>query len=204
LLTQSPADRLNYFKQYTVAHPALDQADKAIWSALREPAGAALVFIFGPTGVGKTTLLSHIATRLTEQVLPTLGQDRGRLPVVRLDAVASATRPFKWFDFYRRALMAVDEPLLEYKVGASRNRLALEEGRGKRWVSRRSMDVADLRLAWEHALLHRHPCAVLIDEAQHMAKTASGAKLLDQLDHLKSLALMSQTVHVMYHQKATL
>lgn len=195
LLTQSPADRLSYFKAYTVAHPALDQADKAVWSALREPAGAALVFVFGPTGVGKTTLLSHIEASLTVQALPTLEQDRGWIPVVKLQAVASAVHPFKWSDFYKRALMAVDEPLLEYKIGASRDELSRR--RARLWTARRSMDVADLRLAWEQALLHRHPTAVLIDEAQHMARTASGAKLQDQLDHLKSLAIMSQTVHVL-------
>jgi flagellar biosynthesis GTPase FlhF len=39
---------------------ALKQADQAVWNALREPAGAALIFVVGPTGVGKTTLLAHI------------------------------------------------------------------------------------------------------------------------------------------------
>jgi flagellar biosynthesis GTPase FlhF len=53
LLNESPASRLNYFKAYTVAHPALKQADQAVWNALREPAGAALIFVVGPTGVGK-------------------------------------------------------------------------------------------------------------------------------------------------------
>lgn len=61
LLNESGASRLDYFKAYTVAHPALKQADQAVWNALREPAGAALIFVVGPTGVGKTTLLAHIA-----------------------------------------------------------------------------------------------------------------------------------------------
>jgi flagellar biosynthesis GTPase FlhF len=56
LVHQSSQVRLDYFKAYTVAHPALKQADQAVWNALREPAGASLIFIFGPTGVGKTTL----------------------------------------------------------------------------------------------------------------------------------------------------
>ena len=66
LLHQSPQIRLDYFKAYTVAHPALKQADQAVWNALREPAGASLVFVFGPTGVGKTTLLAQIEKRLMD------------------------------------------------------------------------------------------------------------------------------------------
>ncbi|HLJ36015.1 MAG TPA: hypothetical protein VKU38_20315, partial [Ktedonobacteraceae bacterium] len=61
-------------------------------------------------------------------------------------------------------------------------------------------NVDELRLAFESALTYRQPRAVLLDEAQHLAKLARGSKLLDQLDHLKSVAVMSQTVYVRYHQ----
>ena len=36
LLHQSLQARLDYFKGYTVAHPALKQADQAVWNALRQ------------------------------------------------------------------------------------------------------------------------------------------------------------------------
>ena len=92
LLEQAPSARLDYFKGYTIAHPALSGAFNAVWNALREPAGTLLIFVFGPTGVGKTTLLAHIEKRLIEQALPTLEQDRSHLPVVKLEAVA----PLQW------------------------------------------------------------------------------------------------------------
>ena len=38
----------------------------------------------------------------------------------------------------------------------------------------------------------------MIDEAQHLAKIASGRRLLDQLDVIKSIANRTQTVHVLY------
>ena len=100
LLEQPAQARLDYFKAYTVAHPALIRADQAVWHALREPAGALLVFVFGPTGVGKTTLLAHVEKRLLERAGPRLEQDPGYLPVVRLESVAPAVGQFKWRDFY--------------------------------------------------------------------------------------------------------
>lgn len=116
LLDQPKEVRLAYFKAYTVAHPLLDQADKAVWNALREPAGALLVFVFGPTGIGKTTLLTHIEKRLVEHALPRMREDQNHVPVLRLDAVAPAIQQFRWADYYQRALMGLREPLIEHKM----------------------------------------------------------------------------------------
>ncbi len=199
LLEQPKEARLDYFKAYTVAHPHLNQADKAVWNALREPAGALLIFVFGPTGVGKTTLLAHIEKRLLEQALPRMEQDQSHVPVIRLDAVAPAMQQFRWSDYYQRALMALREPLIDHKIdyhlrqpiwSATRNMFVSP-------MTRSRTNVDELRLAFELALKYRKPRAVLLDEAQHLAKMARGSRLLDQLDHLKSLAVMSQTVHVL-------
>src|SRR3954464_6942017 len=96
LLNESGACRLDYFKAYTVAHPALKQADQAVWNTLREPAGASLIFVFGPTGVGKTTLLAQIEKRLMELALAQGAEQPGHLAVLRLDAVSPALNQFKW------------------------------------------------------------------------------------------------------------
>lgn len=199
LLDQPASVRLDYFKNYTVAHPALSAADKAVWNALREPAGASLIFVFGPTGVGKTTLLSHIEKRLIEQALPRLEQDHCHIPVIRLDAVAPAAPQFRWADYYQRALLTLREPLINDKIDYHM-RQPIWSSKSNMFVSPRTRsraNVDELRLAFELALKQRQLVAVLIDEAEHMAKMTRGSKLLDQLDHLKSLAIMSQTVHVL-------
>ena len=56
LLSQSVAARLAYFQEKVVAHPHLKEAHQRLWQAIQQPAGASLIFVFGPTGVGKTTL----------------------------------------------------------------------------------------------------------------------------------------------------
>ena len=199
LLHESGTSRLDYFKAYTVAHPALKQADQAVWNALREPAGAALIFVVGPTGVGKTTLLAHIEKRLIDLVKMQGHPGLSRLPALKLDAVAPALTQFKWGDYYQRALLLLQQPRIEYAFDdqeplpllTRQDRLPAE--RPWKGVS----NTAGLRLLFEQALLHRKPYAILIDEAEHIAKAARGSKLLDQLDHLKSLAIMTRVVHVL-------
>ncbi len=199
LLNESGASRLDYFKGYTVAHPALKQADQAVWNALREPAGAALIFVVGPTGVGKTTLLAQIEKRLIDLVRMQGYSGLTRLPALKLDAVSPALTQFKWGDYYQRALLLLQQPRIEYVLDGQEQmplltrQVSWREERHRIGVS----NTAGLRLIFEQALLHRKPYAILIDEAEHIAKAARGSKLLDQLDHLKSLAIMTQVVHVL-------
>jgi hypothetical protein len=185
LLEATPAERIAYFKAYTVAHPRLVETDRHLASVLAEPAGAALVLVYGPTGVGKTTLLSHTRRRLTEGLLPTLLADPGRLPVVAVEAIAPDARAFNWKDYYLRALLAIDEPLIAHKRAPS-------------WRFGRETAAPALRLALEQALAQRRPVAFLVDEAQHLAKAGSGRRLQDQLDCLKSLANVTGVVHVLF------
>ncbi len=54
-----------------------------------------------------------------------------------------------------------------------------------------------LQLSWEHAVHYRRPRAIFIDEAQHLGKIGGGSSLLGQLDFLKSLAILTNTVYVL-------
>lgn len=185
LLEATPAERIAYFKGYTVAHPRLVEADTRLASVLAEPAGAALVLVYGPTGVGKTTLLSRTQRRITEDLLPALATDPGRLPIVGVEAIAPDARVFNWKDYYLRALVALDEPLIAHKRPPERR-----DGR--------DTAAPALRYALEQALGQRRPVAFLIDEAQHLAKAGSGRRLQDQLDCLKSLANVTGVIHVLF------
>ena len=199
LLQQAPERRLDYFKAYTVAHPALKQADQAVWNALREPAGAALIFVVGPTGVGKTTLLTQIEKRLIDLATTQRDRSTSHIPTLKLDAVSPALTQFKWGDYYQRALLLLQAPQVEYEVNDRSTIPVLSRQTREQEVRpwKGITDTAGLRLIFEQALKHRKPYAMLIDEAEHIAKAARGSKLLDQLDHLKSLAIMTQVVHVL-------
>ncbi len=194
LLGQSKEERLAYFKGYTVAHPHLSQADDAVWNAIREPAGKLLIFVFGPTSAGKTTLLEHIEKHLMEQALSRMEEDQSHLPVARLNAMAPSARQFNWADFYTRALMSVSEPLIDYKI----NYHAISNEKMQRHVNPHPRgDAAALQRSWEKVIKYRQMVAILIDEAQHFGKMTKGSTLFEQLDHIKSLAVETQTVHVL-------
>ncbi|GBE93913.1 ATP-binding protein [Nostoc cycadae] len=196
LLEKAPEERLNYFLSYTVAHPRLIEATDMVMNTIEEPAGASFIFVYGPSGIGKTTMRLRIEQALINQALPELKTDRGHIPVVGVEALGTESTQFNWKDYFTRSLIALEEPLIEYKVdygmrGIQRN------AQGELTIEPK-VTAPELRRALENALKYRRPKAFLIDEAQHMQKMASGRRLQDNMDCLKSLANLTGVVHVLF------
>jgi hypothetical protein len=187
--------RLKYFIDLTVGHPRLLEAYSDLMSAIHQPFPNTLILAWGPTGVGKTTLWRKIQKQIIEDLLPQLEQDRSRIPVVGIDLASPDYGIFNWKDFYKRFLLAINEPLVEHKAKVDIPTMN-SEGKLHIKIGPRS-GAADLRLVAEQALLYRRPAAILIDEAQHLAKIASGRRLQDQLDSLKSLSNQTDTIIVL-------
>lgn len=191
LLVEPWSARLAYFHRYTVAHPQLMDTKERLLAAIQNAEPNSLVFVFGPTGVGKTTLRLKTEQLLTAELSEQLEQDRGRLAVVSVEAIAPDSGSFSWGDHFKRLLQEIDEPLVDYKRDEARSVSLRSPARPK-------PTTGDYRYAVEQALRFRRPAAVMIDEAQHLAKITSGRRLLDQLDVIKSIANRTQTVHVLY------
>jgi AAA domain len=117
------------------------------------------------------------------------------VPIVGVEAIAPERGDFNWRDYYIDALRAFDEPLIHRKVSNPESPPA--RGSPAQYIPRRIDSRSVLRVALESAIRQRRPLAFLVDEAQHLAKIAGGRKLQDQLDCLKSLAIRTQTVHVL-------
>jgi AAA domain len=193
LLQKPLADRLAYFGAFTIAHPRLKAIYDILMRTINEPAGASFIFVYGPSGVGKTTLQQRVKQKITEACLSELIADRGRVPVVGIEAVAPESRNFNWKDYYTRALIALEEPLIEHKIDYG-VRGVYRDIFGQIVIEPKVVAPA-LRRALENSLSQRKPDVFFIDEAQHMGKMASGYKLQDQLDCLKSLANMTGILH---------
>jgi len=184
--------RLKHFQDFTVAHPRLVDAKDRLLAAIRQCAPNSVILVLGPTGVGKTTLRTRVEQLLTAESLADLQADPARLPVVSVEAVAPPSGNFNWRDHFRRMLCEMNEPLIDQKrkmdgCDADVHFMPAIKAHGEQY-----------HYAVEQALRYRRPRAVLVDEAQHLAKMASGRRLLDQLDVIKSIANRTGTVHVLF------
>lgn len=191
LLEKPALERLEYFRAYTIAHPILKEVHTKLIQTIREPSGTSLIFIYGATGSGKTTLRLKIEKQIRQEFQLASEKNPGHIPIIGIEAAASDSKIFNWKDYYKRILIALEEPLIDYKikkiVSSSESPLYFDQ----------KIAGTELRYALERALHYRRPAALLIDEAQHIAKVASGRKLQDQMDSLKSLANITGTLHVL-------
>lgn len=190
LLAQPNRSRWLYFYHKIVAHPRLIEIDREVKHAIQYATPGRLILIFGPTGVGKTTLRRGLERALTEMLRPELVQDRGRLPLGSVEAVAPEQGNFDWHDFYQRALGSLAEPLIDHKV------VDVTSLDGQ-LIHQAKPNLRTLRQALEECLRQRRPLAFIIDDAHHLQKIAGSRRLQDQMDAIKSLANRSETVLVL-------
>ena len=187
--------RFKHFRAHTVAHPRLAEAKETLMSAIHGAEPNSLIFVFGPTGVGKTTLRLKTEQLLAQELLNELQKDLTRIPVVSVEAVAPESGSFNWRDHFKRLLYQLDEPLVDRKLDRP-----LEEnvsGTSRHFMPTPRAVGTEYRYAVERAIRYRRPVAVMIDEAQHIGKISSGRRLLDQLDVIKSFANQTRTVQVL-------
>src|SRR5438552_14082281 len=121
----SPEDqtRLGTFKAYAVNHALLEEVDARLTQAILEPAGFAHLLVYGPSGVGKTTMLRRLQRRVRELYVQgamppdTSGQWRypqgspalPAQPLLVLEARPPDGLTFNRADYYRSALTALGE-----------------------------------------------------------------------------------------------
>jgi energy-coupling factor transporter ATP-binding protein EcfA2 len=187
LLAASNDDKVDYFKKYTVAHHYLKEVYSQLVDLIRNPDESSIFLVYGPTGVGKTTLFNRVAKHFIESELASLQNDPGRLPIAGMEAVSPENGKYDWKDHYIRCLKSLDEPLIEKKVDLERKRAGLSTD-----------PTRALRISLENALRYRRPIAYMIDEGQHLTKTTSGRNLRNQMDTIKSLASKSTIPHVLF------
>jgi AAA domain len=185
-LLRQPIDaRLAYFEQQClIEHPyllhALDTTVQALCApgermSMRRP--GTMLLVIGPSRVGKTTLIRLLENRLLAANRDAMEQDPSFIPFASIAAAGPETGRFEWRDYYRAVLRSLRDPFVDGKIARLRTR--------------------ELREAMETALTERKPLAIIVDEAHHLAKAASGRHLQDQLDHLKHFENVTGVSHVL-------
>ncbi len=196
LLAKPPSERLEYFTKFIIGHPSLARADAKLTHILRHPVGIPLVVVLGPSGVGKTTLGRGSAQRILKVHRRVLQANPGYRPAVYFEAGAPETGNFHWPRHYvQPALEALGEPLIPQRI-AGRLRSASATG-GLPMPALRMPPAQDARHLVLKAFGLHGVRVCIVDEAQHLTKLASGRKLQDQMDVIKSMANTSGIPHVL-------
>lgn len=191
LLNKSKEEKYNYFHNKLITHPNLEKAILEVMNNIENPAGISLFMITGPTGVGKTTLKNKVEMKVIESRLLELDSNKGIIPIAGIEAVAPDAGYYNWKDHYKRSLEALCEPMINYKIDYEKIY------KTNSVLSKSENTASAYRKSLENALRNRRPAAFIIDEAQHITKVASGKRLQDQLDIIKSLSNLSGIIHIL-------
>jgi hypothetical protein len=103
-MTPEARARLEAFKAVKVKHPRLEEVDRVVTQTIEEHAGATHLLLYGPSGVGTST----VTKRLTERCVAA-ERDRAILPVVWVEARPSDTGVYARLDDYRQVLTALQD-----------------------------------------------------------------------------------------------
>jgi len=114
--TDGPLDkdaqaRLDQFKAFAARHPRLDQVEHEVLHAIWEPAGFAYLLVYGPSGVGKSTMIHHIVPRLN-----TSEGGVGQRPLLMLEVRPPDGELFHRTDYYRTARRHLGQTSFERRM----------------------------------------------------------------------------------------
>ena len=194
-LSPAAQRRLTHFKAFAISHPLLQRVDTTLMRAIREPAGFSHVLVYGPSGVGKSTMMRQIAQRLNSAERGASPGGPSSVPVLLLETRPPDAASFHRADYYRTALKTLGEPFFERRVMVDIEAEPTWEKKGRKTT--RFQDSSELRHALEDAVRRHGVRAVILDEAQHLMHVGTGAKLLDQLDWIKSMSNVTEVLHIL-------
>lgn len=91
--------RLTTFQQYKIKHASLEKMDDLLMNAIDEHTSYGIMALYGPSGVGKSTVMMRIAERCRKEE-----PDSSVMPVVVVQAAPEDVGSAARLDFYRQVL----------------------------------------------------------------------------------------------------
>ena len=187
--------KIQQFQELRILHPRLIEAERQMMAAIHDCPRNSIIYLYGPSGVGKSTLKEKIERSILREAAEILEQNKDRIALVSVEAPSPDSGTFKWREHFKTILQSLDEPLIDLRTDRTGQKLApalLLAAQNNARVA-----VAAYQTSVTTALKFRQPTVLITDEAQHIAKVASGRRLVDQLDVIKTVANGSMTPHVL-------
>lgn len=190
LLACDKQQKKEYFMSYVTPHPSLDNAVNKTIAFLNSPISERLIFVCGPSGVGKKEFINNITDRVMNEFASSCLDNPGYIPIVNVEATAPEQGSFNFTNLWKQALANLDEPLIDSKVTYTiENRLNLNG----QYVPYSKMSKADYQEVLVNALNFRGVKVMVINEAHHMLRVATSKKANWSVDLFKTLSNRSQT-----------
>lgn len=189
LLDSPPKVRLDYFDSKLIAHRKLQAVNDQVLDAIHTGIKDLVIYVVGPTGVGKSTLGRGIVKALYKEYQEEMQKDPGMIPASIFQVPNPDRSHFEWKDCYTSALEAVQEPLIKYKVQNNNMYPSVQQPI--------SMPGHGLRRALISAYKNRRCVAAVWDEGQHLTTVASARRLQDNANNIKFIAEASKTIPIL-------
>ncbi len=133
-----------------------------------------MYILYGPSGVGKTTMIRQIAKRLNGNESTDRGNNGSHnghvsnLPLLLIETRPPDSGVFNRTDYYCTALKLLGEPFYERRmlIDVDATETWQKKGRGRSGKANQINDSPELRHALEAAMIKRGVQAVILDEAQ--------------------------------------
>ncbi len=179
--------RLQAFIDFKVKHPRLEEMDDTLMQAIHGHRTYTLLPIYGAGGVGKSTVLKHVAESCRAKET-----DPATVPVVEVQASPEDIGASARLDFYRQILTQLRGHVA---VNDRVRHLNLATHPGKK--STDPAEWLDMRDAVIYAFALLRVKVVFVDEAQHLMSVDTPHKPTSQLDWLKTLTNRTNVLHVL-------
>jgi hypothetical protein len=177
---------LDEFEAIIFDHANLRAVFEEVMELLFGSRSVQLIFVAGPTGVGKTTLITLVLRKLREAYADVMAKNPGLIPVVSMTC-PEHPRGYSLVDHYDEILRAMDEPLIG-------NKLAFDEQVSARRGN--SHAIEGPRQSAASGLRHRGTEVLVMDEGHHMCSLSTPRSWYDQAEALKYFAELTGVRHL--------
>src|SRR5215472_2408886 len=189
-LTLEDRGRLDAFKAVTVKHAHLARADDQLSLWVEEHTDATHVLLCGPSGVGKSKVLTVVADRFAREEA-----DRFVVPILLLEPIPPDQGPYLRLDYYWQIIDALKEHLLVKElVGSVAHLMAAPKATRSKLGA---IDWLKMRAVAEQALIRARVRAVFVDEGHRLMQGDGSHSVDEQLEWLKSLSNRTHVLHVL-------
>lgn len=180
------------FMAETVKHKLQEQAHEAVSFACNDDPSSAIIVLAGPTGVGKSTLLSKFADEYLLERAAAMATDATLRPIAYTVSVASGHKGFDWKRLFKDAGRNLGDPFAYRRDHCGPRKDRPNKRAPLTRLAGESLGASVMREELEAELELRGCGMWIIDEAHHVIRGARKGGPGDQLDVLKSLAQTSR------------